>query len=191
MKIELKKILQKNYSFEQKDWELTEKFFLREKISAKFVFLEEGKIQRRIGFLISGLMRSHFLDERGEDATSYFFTPGKVVIAIESFNKQTPSLESISALEDSELLTIGYNDMQNLVKEVPLWEKIRKDVAEKKFQLLNERSKQFQTMSAAERYSKFLESYPEIHQKVALKHIASFLGIDIATLSRIRKNISK
>ncbi|MBE0666613.1 MAG: Crp/Fnr family transcriptional regulator, partial [Bacteroidales bacterium] len=35
----------------------------------------------------------------------------------------------------------------------------------------------------------FMKKHPDILQRVALKHIASYLGIDIATLSRIRKSI--
>jgi len=51
------------------------------------------------------------------------------------------------------------------------------------------RSIQLQTLTATERYQLFIKKHPDILQRVALKHIASYLGIDIATLSRIRKSI--
>jgi hypothetical protein len=49
------------------------------------------------------------------------------------------------------------------------------------------RTIQLQTLSASERYQLFVRKNPDILQRVALRHIASYLGIDIATLSRIRR----
>ncbi len=52
---------------------------------------------------------------------------------------------------------------------------------------LLERTSSFQTLSAAERYQKFCDEHPGLLQRVNLGCIASYIGIDIATLSRIRK----
>ena len=89
----------------------------------------------------------------------------------------------------SELLVITYERMQELYRLVPAWRQIAKDVDEMKFNDLMNRSIQLQTLSASERYQLFCEQNNDILQKVALKHSASFLGIDIATLSRIRRNL--
>ncbi len=71
----------------------------------------------------------------------------------------------------------------------PAWRKIAKNVDEFKYNQLMNRSIQLQTQSASERYQLFIRKHPEILQRVALRHIASYLGIDIATLSRIRKSV--
>ena len=42
------------------------------------------------------------------------------------------------------------------------------------------------TMTAKERYEALLKTFPDICQRVNLGYIASFLGISISTLSRIR-----
>lgn len=42
------------------------------------------------------------------------------------------------------------------------------------------------TLSARERYEKLLQLYPDICRRVNLGYIASYLGISISTLSRIR-----
>jgi hypothetical protein len=60
-------------------------------------------------------------------------------------------------------------------------------MADRKSNDLVARSVQLQTLSATERYQQFCRQYPEVAKKSALRHIASYLGIDIATLSRIRK----
>ena len=51
---------------------------------------------------------------------------------------------------------------------------------------LLDRNRQFQTRTAAERYSKFCDEFPQIALNVPLGHIATYLGMDIATLSRLR-----
>ena len=110
-----------------------------------------------------------------------------MVISFESFNNQVPSKENITALVDSEISTITYEKQKELYRLVPAWQNICKDLADFKSREMISRSVQFQTLSASERYDLFCKENPEIVQKVALKHIASYLGIDIATLSRIRK----
>ena len=177
------------YNLSETDWESTMVSFHVEPVKSKSYFLKEGQISRKLGFIKSGLFRSFIWDQNGNDITTHFFLPGTVLLSIESFNNQVPSKENIAALECSELLIVTYDDLHKLYQTVPAWQQICKDVAEMKNQVLNTRSIQFQTLTAKERYKKFCETYPEIMQKVTLRHIASYLGIDSATLSRIRKNI--
>jgi CRP-like cAMP-binding protein len=44
--------------------------------------------------------------------------------------------------------------------------------------------------SAVERYEHFLQTYPDIIQRVPQKMVASYLGITPEALSRVRKEIS-
>lgn len=176
------------YQLSETDLQETMRRFVPEQYPAKTHFLEKGRIANRIGYLRSGLLRSYIYDDQANDITTHFFKPGTVVISMESFNNQVPSNEYIITLEPSELLVITYERMQELYRLVPAWRQIAKDVDEMKFNDLMNRSIQLQTLSASERYQLFCEQNNDILQKVALKHVASFLGIDIATLSRIRRN---
>ena len=93
------------------------------------------------------------------------------------------------ALEGYELDVIDYPRMTELMDLVPAWRKIGKGVDESRFTHQMNRSIQLQTMSARERYLRFMKKHPDLLQQVALRHVASYLGIDNATLSRIRKTI--
>jgi CRP/FNR family transcriptional regulator, anaerobic regulatory protein len=183
----LKEQLTKRYKFSDSDWEITSQHIHPESLEAGTYFLREGNISDSMGVLTSGLVRSFIIDEEGNDITTNFFQPPNVVISIRSFNFRVPSKENIITLTNTELLTISYNDMSELWKQVPVWKQIAKDVDEMKYQDLKHRLIKFQTLSASERYKLFCRNYPEILKSVALKHVASYLGIDIATLSRIRK----
>jgi len=181
--------LTEHFGFSEKDWEETVIRFLPESLPAKSLFLEKGKVATRLAYLRKGLMRSFIYDDQANDITTQFFKQGTVVISMKSFNDQVPSRENIIALEDCEIDVITYQRMQELMEVVPAWRQVAKNVDESKFNALMNRSIQLQTLTASERYHLFIKNHPDILQRVALRHIASYLGIDIATLSRIRKSI--
>lgn len=187
--MDFKKRLVKLYNLSNSDLEITFNYFTPEFMPAKEYFLKKGKISDKIGFLKAGLLRSFFYDDNADEITTHFFQPGNVVISMESFNNQVPSKENIITLEDTELLVVTYKKMNELYQMVPIWRQIAKDVDEVKFNDLMNRSIQLQTLSAIERYQLFIKNNPELIKKIALRHIASYLGIDIATLSRIRKKL--
>lgn len=181
--------IKKFYNLSEEDLNLSMDSFKPVSIPAKTFFLKEGKIAGYVGFIESGLFRSFFYDDNANEITTHFFQPGTIVISMESFNNQVPAKENIIALEDSKIYAVSYREMMELYKMVPAWRQITKDVDEMKFNDLMNRSIQLQTLSAKERYELFCQNYPEIIKRVALRHIASYLGIDIATLSRIRKKM--
>ena len=186
-KMDLVERIKTFYNLTKDEIEITKNAFTPKFIPAKAYFLEEGKIANEVGFIASGLFRSFFYDDNANDITTHFFQQGTVVISMKSFNNQVPSKENIIAMEDSQIYYMTYDKTMELYKKVPAWRHIVKDVDEMKFNELMNRSIQLQTLSAKERYDLFCQNYPDIIQKVALKHIASYLGIDIATLSRLRK----
>lgn len=185
--MDLKERLKKYYNFTNEDLGTTFSFFLSDKIAAKSYFLKKGQVSDKIAFIRSGLLRSFIYNDHADDITTHFFQAGTVVISMNSFNNQVPSPEYIVAVEDSDLMVITYEQVQELCMKIPAWKQIIKDVDEYKFHQQLNRSIRFQTLSASERYLQLMEKKPELIQKVPLKHIASYLGIDIATLSRIRK----
>lgn len=187
--MDLKERLYEQYNMSDTDLETSIKYFEPESIKAKYFFLKQGKISNKLGFLKTGLLRSFFYNDNGNEITNHFFIPGNVVISIDSFNKQIPAKESIITIEDSELLVISFEKMTELFETLPIWKQIAKDVSEIKFNNLMNRSIMLQTLTAREKYNLLIQNNPEIIQKVALKHIASYLGIDIATLSRIRNKL--
>lgn len=156
-------------------------------LKANEYFLQEGKICNHIGFVTKGLLRAYFFDDFANQVTTEFYPEGTLIISFDSFNNQTPAKENIKAIEDSELMVISYERQKELYDIVPAWNQICKDLADMKGGETYERTKGFQTLSATQRYEKFCNENKDLLQRVTLGHIASYLGIDIATLSRIRK----
>ena len=175
------------YNLTEKELELTMSSYKPLSIKENDFFLKEGEICKAIGFVKKGLFRSYFYDDHANEITSEFFPEGTLIISFGSFNNQVPAKENIKAIEDSELMVVSYERQKELYDLIPAWNQICKDLADFKSREMIERANQFQTMSATERYRKFCNDYPQVLQKATLGHIASFIGVDIATLSRIRK----
>jgi CRP-like cAMP-binding protein len=185
----LKDQLIKNFHFSEEDWEITSGYIKQRFLSPKELFLEKGKISDCIGAVRSGLLRTYFYNENGDEITTQFFTKGTLVISNVSFNQQIPSKEYIVAIEASELLVFTHKDIQVLLKQVPAWQKIPIAASEYKNRQKEKRIIEFQTMPAKQRYLQFIEKYPEVCRSATVGQIASYLGIDIATLSRIRAKL--
>jgi len=177
----------KKYNLSEDEINLTMSGYIPMSIKANDYFLEEGKVCNYIGFVTKGLFRSYFYDDNANEITTDFFSEGSLIIAFDSFNNRTPSKEYIKAIVDSELMSVSYEKQKELYEKVPAWNQICKDLADVKSREMLERASRFQTMSASERYTEFCKEYPDILQRATLGHIASYIGIDIATLSRIRK----
>ncbi len=189
MEPNFKQSLFKYFNFTKKDWEITEQYFNLIELKAKEPFLTEGKISNRIGVVESGLLRSFFYGENGNEITTRFFIPGSLVISVVSFTQQKPAKESILTIEPTELVIFTHKDFQELLKKVPAWQQIPLVSSEYMNRQKEKRILEFQTMPAKERYLKFLDKYPQVCRSATVGQIASYLGIDIATLSRIRKNV--
>lgn len=179
------------YNFTQEDFQITVSYHKTDVYTAKDFFLKEGEISDKLGMVKTGLFRAYFINDEGEEITTDFFEPGQLLISGKSYNEQLPSEEFIVAVLPSEISIISRDDMNELYKKVPAWSQICIDSAEYKNQVLADRAKEFQTMSATERYKRFCKDHTLVYKNATLGQIASYLGVDIATLSRIRKKAYK
>jgi CRP-like cAMP-binding protein len=175
------------YNLTEEEVKLTLSYFAPKMIKQNEYFLKEGEISNFIGYVTKGLLRSYFYDDQANEITTGFFAEGSLIIAEESFNNRTHAKECIKAIEDSELSIISYDRLMKLYELIPAWNHIGKDLRDIKISEMLKRAESFQILSASERYHKFCQEYPHLLQRVNLGYIASYIGVDNATLSRIRK----
>ncbi|PLX24258.1 MAG: Crp/Fnr family transcriptional regulator [Salinivirgaceae bacterium] len=185
--MQIDKDIAQKYNLKEEDIGLTMAAYEPLSLKANDYFLKEGEVCKYIGIVTNGLLRSFFYDDNGSEITSGFFPEESLIISFESFNNQIPAKENIKAIEDTELMVVPYKKQKELYDKIPAWNLICRDMADYYSREMISRTNQFQTLSATERYRKFCTENPQILQRATLGHIASYLGIDNATLSRIRK----
>lgn len=175
------------YKLSEEELNRTMSSYVPQSLKANEFFLKEGQVCNHIGLVVTGLLRTFVYDDDANEITTEFHPEGALIISFDSFNNRIPAEENIRAVEESELMVVSFEKQTELYRSVPAWNQICKDLADEMSREMIERVRLFQTMSATERYQNFCRNHPQILQRATLGHIASYIGVDIATLSRIRK----
>ncbi|HKC35478.1 MAG TPA: Crp/Fnr family transcriptional regulator [Chitinophagaceae bacterium] len=137
-------------------------------------------------FILRGAMRQYKVDEKGEEHIINLFIERWWASDRESLMNQTPSLYFIDAWEDTEALLVTKTDFSNLIDQIPaLTEWIRKLDANSAVASQRRLSAAI-SLPAEERLYDLEKAHPEFLQRFPQHIIASYLGINRVTLSRIR-----
>lgn len=151
--------------------------------------LKEGQVCKSMVIVYKGGLRYFSRSEKG-DYTLGFAFEGEWIGDYESFLLQAPSDGFIEALEDSELFTLSYADMQALYQHSQRFEKFGRLIAESLFIKTARSKRNLMVQSAEDRYLDLLTSQPHILERLPQHLIASYLGIQPQSLSRIRARIA-
>jgi len=173
--------------------ELTEKIRSIARIThhpKKTILLKEGEINNHICMVVNGLVRSYYLNE-GKEITSRFMDEGFIITSWISFYTRKPGSEFIETQEDTTLACVHYNDIQKLYEKFPEFNIIGRKQVEYSFYMAELRTRMLRKHTAEEKYRFFLESHPNLLQRVSLKHVATYLGMNEETLSRVRSQYHK
>ena len=184
------KTLQQITGFTDSEMKMALGRFEEKKIKKKTNLLTAGKVAKEIYFIISGCMRL-FYEKDGCDISAYFFTEKTFAGAYDSFVHQVKSRHSIEAIEDCHLLTIDYENLQQLYKEFPKMNELVRIVLQERFFDLHKLYTSLILDSPEERYLNLTKERPDLLQRIPQHQIASFIGVTPVSLSRIRNRILK
>jgi CRP-like cAMP-binding protein len=131
-------------------------------------------------------LRAYYSDKQDKETTIMFGVADWWITDMYSFLNQVPAIMYIDALENSEVLELSKENMDNLYVDVPKFERFFRIIVQNAYVREQVRVIQNLSMPAEERYEIFLKKYPQVVQRVTLKQIASYLGITPEFLSTIR-----
>ena len=158
-----------------KNWSVPKDHFLvREKTICDYIY-----------FIKKGVARIYYFKNEKE-ITEWIAMDEQFFLSITSFFKRTPSHLIIQAIEPSDLWGIHYNDFMELADKYHDIERLLRKMVTASLILSQQRMDSIQFESAQQRYERLLEDTPNIVRRVPLSYIASFLGVTLETLSRIR-----
>lgn len=183
----LKNHIKSQIQIDDADLEIILSNFKELKITKDRFALKQGQLATNYYFVKSGGLRIYF-DHNDKQITSWIALENEFFTDLASLKNQFPSKFNFQAIEDTILLTIKSDKMEQLYKKFPLWQQFGRQIWEANFLKLVEGVIGFQTLTAEERYLSAMQE-SELLQRVPLKHLASFLGVTPSSLSRLRKTI--
>jgi CRP-like cAMP-binding protein len=165
--------------------------YWQEKHYRKGEFYNEYKnVCKHLGFIVNGVFRTYYIDEAStEEKNVFFFTDHQVIVSYKSFLDQAPCNYHTECMIDSTILYIHIDHLKELYRTSHEWERFGRLVAEQGFNIAMTRAEDFMFLSPEQRYLDLIERHPDIFNRVPLYHIASYLGIQGPSLSRIRKRM--
>ena len=152
----------------------------------KELLVKQGDISTELYFVYSGCVREFFEDANANEVNTWFGFENSIAISTYSFFSQKPSLTNIQAIEDLKTIVIKHEDLQRLFDKFHDIERLGRLIVEQYLVQIEEIKVILQTLSARERYEYIITNKPEFVQRIPLKYLASFLGIQLETLSRVR-----
>ncbi len=176
-------------SDEEKEW-ISSRFIPKEYAKGDF-FLREGQICREVGFITSGLVRYIRTKENGEEMTTGFNKEQEYTCNYESFLDHSPSLGGIQCIEPTVILAISYDDLQELYIHVKEGQKFGRLACEFQYVQAIRQLGSIYSKDPEQRYLQFLETYPELVQRLPQYYISSYVGVKPPSLSRIRKRLAQ
>lgn len=139
-------------------------------------------------FIQKGLLRTYFIKD-GKEITEYFSAENEWVNSPRSFMQQKPDIYYIDTLEQTECFSLNVKDLVFLFDNFPEMERYARLSMGTVFGHYMDRIASMRFTSAKEKYLHFRETYRDIHYRIPLGMISSYLGITQETLSRIRAEL--
>ncbi len=159
-------------------------------IAGKQNIIRQDEIQKNIYFLTSGLVRGFYINSKGEEMTIRFINNQGWITHYTALISNIPSKYIFQSLEPCTYITLPFSTIQDSYERFKGLEKFGRLVAESILKTQQNRIESFQFQNAEQRYISFIETYPELYNRVSLSHLCTYLGIQRQSLTRIRKKIA-
>ena len=149
--------------------------------------LKEGQMAKECFLVLKGCVKRYYLED-GEEKIMDFYTENDPIAPVSYTNKE-PSKYYLSCVEPC-IISTGTEErtqrfLQTFPRFIPIFVKIGDNLKAKKQMFLDD----FKNLSPEVRYQKLLDTRPDLINRVPQYMIASYLGIQPESLSRIRKRI--
>lgn len=150
--------------------------------------LRQDEVCRYSFWIESGIVRKFYLSE-GKEITTELLFENDIAVSFDSYTQQKLSREFIQALTETTVSKTDYAAFQNAKSSFPKLVELDLLMTEHYAMWLENRLLEYHTLNATQRYLLLLKEQPQVIQNIQLTHIASYLGISLETLSRIRAKI--
>ncbi|RYY25639.1 MAG: Crp/Fnr family transcriptional regulator [Chitinophagaceae bacterium] len=171
------------------EWNELERIWVPVSYKRKTLLTAAGEVEKHLYFVMDGVQRAFYADEQHPEATIMFTYPHSFSGIADSFLTQTPSKYFLETLTTSQLLRTTVGQISALMDKhhnIERW--IRKATS---FALAGTLERQIELMSftAEEKFRTLLKRSPHVLQLIPHKYLASYLGLDPSTFSKLLSTV--
>lgn len=152
------------------------------------ILLGIGESCEYIGLILSGLIRSYYLDLEGNEITRNFHKE-YYLVTDEGLLGYEESICAYEVLEDTTVMLLPNKQLKKLIMENDKLKDLYICSLENGIRYKIYRENAFLTSNATQRYLQFKKDFPELKDRVKQSYISTYLGITPESLSRIRKSL--
>jgi CRP-like cAMP-binding protein len=138
-------------------------------------------------WVLKGLAVSNYIDNAGKEHIMQFANEGCWITDQQAFYNQTTAIFDIVCLEQTELISISFQEREKLCLAIPKMEHFFRKKANDSFVKQQKRLLTYMSNDATERFNLLLKEYPDLIQRISKRKLAAYLGVSRETLSRLKK----
>ena len=148
----------------------------------------ENQMIKEIYFISDGILRGYYTKDDKEITSNFLFGP-TIFTDLNTVRNNIPTKMNMQAITKVECLVAPFSELEKLTFQYEKIESIFMKFVEHLYLIGLLRQHSFIFDSPQERYLKLFRERPKVISSIPLQYIASYLGIQPETLSRIRKRI--
>ena len=171
------------------EWDDLSRIWVPVSYKRKTLLTASGEVEKHLYFVIEGVQRAFYLDDNHPESTVVFTYPYSFSGVADSFLTQTPSKYFLETLTSSTMLRTTYVQINNLMDKyhnVERW--VRKSTAITLTGVL-QRQVELMSYTAEEKFKALLKRSPHVLQLIPHKYLASYLGLDPSTFSKLMATV--
>ncbi len=163
--------------------------FTERKTKRNEFILQEGDVCKHVYFIVKGCLQVFVVDKNGNESTREIYLEYQWVTDIFGFQNQQPAQENIRCVEPCQLLSINFDQFQRMSAEFPPFMLVYRQILELSYNNTVYRLNTFTSMNAFERINWLHEHKPKLLTRLSSKLIASYLGINPETFTRLKSKL--
>lgn len=185
----LHRVIHGNNTSEVAYWSDFSRIWTPMQVKRKTLLTRMGDTEKHLYFVVEGVYRSYYISPRGADATLVFFYPPSFAGVADSFLLQQPSRYFVESLTAGSLLRTNFTQVQQLMQQHRAFEQFVLGAVTRTLSGVLERQIELQCFNAEEKFRALLQRSPHVLQLIPHKYLASYLGIDATTFSKLLGSI--
>jgi len=172
-------------SLKENEWQQFSGIWQPFECKRKTILTAAGETERHLYFVLDGLQRAFYVGDDQKEATIVFTYPHSFSGVADSFLTQTASNYFFETLTASKFLRTTYMQLAELMNKFPAIQQLVLKLTAFALKGVLERQIEIQSFSAEEKFRSLLKRSPHVLQIIPHKYLASYLGIDPATFSKL------